>query len=559
MSKKDIKKYIETNDENNFVELSKEFWNNPNINSNELKAKYGINNKISFSGIIISYPTEEFFNFLNMYYTTKEDIKTVISKFNIPQNKINELVIPLQTTNYDRYCPNCYNNSFNIKRIFNNSDLIEQFVFICDKCNSVHKYLDLLNEQEFNKTLEELLTKINKFQNEINEIENKLKDVFCPQCQSNLHLYVNDKYFSYDIKCNNCDYYSKDINKTINDFKLYRHKTDILENISIMENKLISNILEKKYLSNIKYITEDIITFIDNQETIEYMYVTLKNKEDLWEKLYVNITNCIRLEKKILLEICNIVKNNGNIINLELDNKVNVEFYKYVSDSPIVYDLIEKTKIIIIRKVLRKLMSFRLIIVVEDENYIYIPKIIIDNIDKLEKMLFTVNIDGAIKHLIYERQNYACFICGEDGRPLKIAFTSGIKNYNDLNNMIGLCDKCHEVMTEDDVLIDISLAKLNKKEEMPKSFLFVLQTYPDLKDNLEIENELRNMEIKYQTSNVIKALTITIDKMENKKIKPTVDTLIKYTFGILKCIDTGMDIIVKDSLENKYNLKKWLI
>ncbi|MPN07821.1 hypothetical protein SDC9_155093 [bioreactor metagenome] len=60
-------------------------------------------------------------------------------------------------------------------------------------------------------------------------------------------------------------------------------------------------------------------------------------------------------------------------------------------------------------------------------------------------------------------------------------------------------------------------------------------------------------------NNIIKALTITIDKIKKKKIEGSVNTLLSYTSGILKNnAETGTPVNIFDNLKEQYNLQNWI-
>ncbi|GFR36485.1 hypothetical protein [Thermobrachium celere] len=519
INREGVKKYLEEYKEDNFEAFSKEFWVNPSIDIIELKDKYKINKKISFSDIIKAYPTKEYLDLLKIYYST-ETIKNISLKFNIPQYRIYNLSIPLEIKNIDKYCPECFNNSFNIIRNNKSIDINQQFNFICNNCETIRIYNQLLDKKEVNKIKEEIRINTEKFKYEMQEVERMLKDIFCPICKEQLYLQVNEKDYSYKIVCNKCSYKSISIIETKKEFEKIKSNIDLMENIKKSEEKLLVRILKgKNPYKSIKSLEEHIVKLSNdiNGQTYEFIGSVVENNIDLWGELYTNIKKLYRFEKYILYNICKIVKNNGDCIRIKLTNEVYVEYYRYVSKEPIVCDLMEKTNIVILRKILINLMLNKLVIVAEDKNSIYIPKVLIDNISKIEKMLFEYNNLGAIKQLICQRQNYLCYKCGEDGRPFEIAFLSSDKNYNDLNSMIALCDNCYDLITDDGILIDISIAKdFLYLEDTPKSFVFILNIFPDLKNEVTLEQNIREMENKYGTNDVIKAFAITIDKMEKK-------------------------------------------
>lgn len=236
--------------------------------------------------------------------------------------------------------------------------------------------------------------------------------------------------------------------------------------------------------------------------------------------------------------------------------------FLYMPKDPVVYDLINKTKIIVVRQMLRRLMKRNFIVVSEEGNYILIPEILINNLEAIEKLITVANDENKnIKYLIFQRQDFTCMTCGETGRPLKIAYLTSDKNINDLGSMVALCDQCYELMTKNEILIDGNITFevdfLEKKKL--KSLEFLIQYHPELKDNETVIKSLENWENDFNINDVIKALTITIDRIKKNKVEGTVGTLISYTSGILrKTAETGDSVNVYGNLNEQYDLEKWI-
>jgi hypothetical protein len=91
---------------------------------------------------------------------------------------------------------------------------------------------------------------------------------------------------------------------------------------------------------------------------------------------------------------------------------------------------------IVIRKILRDLMKKNLVACGEETNFIDIPMSLIENIDKIRRLLTSQSIRNDIKYVVFKRDNYTCFHCGENGRPLKIAYLTAEKNENHLDKLV---------------------------------------------------------------------------------------------------------------------------
>ncbi|OAA85086.1 hypothetical protein [Clostridium ljungdahlii] len=555
-----VKKYLENNPEENFKKFVNEFWLNPNNSIDELKRKYNINAQISYSDIIKSYPNDKYMQLLKMFYSPDVTIDKLVESFAIPYKKIVKLVVPIHIKEYEKYCPKCFNDSFEIYS--NISSNLDELIYNCEKCLEKIKYDKLLSKEQAIEEHERVVQKKIKFQEKMNEISDTVSNIKCPKCQGKLQLQVMKEKFEYIIECEKCNYISYDIDKTKKEYSDWKKRASMMIAIKAKERELIEKSLESKKEEDIFFKKEDIIREKDCIDAIEFLFEIFNTDSiQLWNTIFTIIKSCNRLEKKLLIEIIEFGKeqNKEVIANLKKSKAV---FYEYSPEEPIVFTLIDRTKIIVSRQILRSLVDKKLIVIDEEENYILIPEVLVNNLDSIKNLITTQNINSAIRYLIFSRQNFTCMTCGETGRPLKIAYLAMDKNINDLNSMIALCDKCFDLMTKNEILIDGTITfdmDYSDKNKL-KSLEFLCQCFPEIKGNQFIYDTMERLESKFSINNIIKALAITIDKIKKKHIEGTIKTLINYTKGILnKGIENGEDIKVYPKLIEEYNLDKWII
>ena len=554
-----VKKYLENNSEEAFKQFAEDFWKIPDESIEKLKNKNNISRQISYSDIIKAYPTKEYTELLIMYYKNNS-IEELVEKFKIPYNKIEKILAPLKFLEEDQYCPQCFNNQFNITI---NEKQEGNYELECQGCNNIFDISSLLNEEEVDKEIEKKLEARGKFDKQIEQYEKELNDIKCPICQEKLKIYKYNKSNTYKIRCSKCEYISNDIFKTIELYNDWKKRAAMMIAIKAKEEELIEKALENKKEEDIIFLKEDSIKFQENNNTFDFFRENLElDNIHLWNEFLKQIKECNRLEKNLLYKLVELVdkKENKRYFG-EKEKRVDVYAYFSNEENPIVYELMNITKILVIRQVLRKLINNHLVIASEEENYIAIPSIIVKNIDSIKNLLVVKDMNPNIRYLIFQRQNFTCMTCGETGRPLKIAYLTSDKDINNLNNLIALCDNCHEMMTRNDILVDGTISfKIDYLiNEKSKSMGYLIQFYPELKDDKAIIQNIDDWEDNYEIDNIIKALTITVDKIKNNKIEATVAALINYTKGILKrAEEEEKDVFIYDTLKEKYKLDKWI-
>lgn len=552
-------KYLKSYPEENFIKFSKDFWENPNVSIDELKEKYNISKQITYSDIIKSFPTDDYIKFLNMYYGNS-DIEDLVREFTIPHSRIEKIIIPIIICNEKTYCPMCFNNLFEIEiQNKNNSNTIYRFK--CKNCKIRINYSDLLASEQMEQEIQRITKENAEFNDSMNLYEKALEDIKCPKCQEKLYLNRFSESYSYQIKCRKCRYSSNNIEKTIGEFQAWKQRAAMMIAIKAKEQELIEKALESKKEQDIIFNKEDIIQTEENKETLNFLQDTLDmDNIQIWGEIFKRIRSCNRLEKKVLSEVIELTKKEGEEKILPF-GKNEIKLYAYMPKDPVVYNLINKTKIIVMRQILRKLIRNSFIIVSEEANYILIPELLVNNLEAIKNLMIAKDTNPQIRYLVFQRQNFTCMTCGETGRPLKIAYLTSDKNINDLDNLIALCDNCHEVATRNEILIDgtITFEVDYLDKNRLKSHEFLIQYCPELKMDENVTKTLEVWESDYKLSDIIKALTITIDKMKKNKIEGTVNTLFSYTNAILKkTIEAGNSVKIYDSLKEQYGLNKWI-
>ncbi|MCY6957431.1 hypothetical protein [Clostridium brassicae] len=550
-----IQKYLENNSEENFVKFSQEFWENTNISVNKLKEKYNVSKQIAFSDIIKAYPTDKYIKLLKMYYNNSP-IENLISEFAIPYNRIEKIIVSIVIDSLENYCPKCFNDSFEIE-----SDLEGRFIFKCQQCNKKVSKSDLLTIEQAKMEMERITEQKIRFEEKIEEIEKDLNNIKCPKCQEKLYLKKNNDTFSYEIKCDKCNYISNDIENTIKDFKEWKQRAAMMIAIKAKEQELIEKALEIKKEQDVLFTKENIITSLENSDTLDFLnHVLEMDNMVVWSELFKRIKACNRLEKMMLSKIIELAKESGEKSTYRFKDK-EIIMYGYIPQEPIIYDLINKTKILVARQIIRKLMKQNFVLLSEEQNYIFVPEILINNLETINNLMVVKDINSSIRYLVFQRQSYTCMTCGETGRPLKIAYMTSDKNINNLNNLIALCDNCYDIMTKNQILIDgtITFEVDYLDNNNLKSFEFLTYYYPELKTDETIRKTLYDWENYFSLTDIIKALTITIDKIKRNKMDGTVNTLFSYTNAILKNNnEAGTHVNVYDSLKEQYNLEKWI-
>lgn len=549
ISSKILNKFLLNNKIEDLYEFADEFWKNPMQSVKDLKDKYGITTNIGYSDIIKAFDVPIYINFLLDLYKGEYSKEELYELYNIPINRIEEVKIDIKYED-NKYCPSCLDNTHILRN--RNNKLTTQ----CNNCGVYSEYDELLSIEEAAQRFEKRTMKIIEFNKEIEKINEQLEEIKCPRCQSKLILYKDETNYTYTINCEKCRFISNDINNTIELYHQWRKRAAMMIRIKEKEDEIIENVLNSKDESDIIIKNEEIISQSFCKKSIEYIFNnSLKDDELVWREYFKIIRKCKRIEKIVLVTLLEECKRKNQLISLTYKGQ-EVSTYEYSTDEPIVVKLMELTNIIVIRQVLKMIIERNLIIVDENSNNIFVPKILLDNIELIKGLLVQQNINSNIKYFIFEKQQFSCYTCGENGRPLKIAYLNSLKNTNDLSSMVGICDGCYDIVTKNEIIIDATIineeSKFNEDESLTWKFLI---TYlPQLEDSQVIYDKVIEWNNEYEEEDIIKALAISINKIKSGNVSGTVSWLINYTNGILR----NDSITIWDNLIEKFKLSEWI-
>lgn len=316
-----VERYLQNNLEENFRKFSEEFWENPNISIDLLKEKYNINRQIAYSDIIKIYSSNRYIEFLKSYYNNVT-IDNLIKEFAIPYNRIENLIIPVIISDSEKYCSNCFNNSFEINVSINSSSQ-EKVTYRCQQCNRIQVYPELLTKEDADIKMAEDVKKRAEFDEEILKCESILGEIKCPKCQEKLYIDKLDNSFEYLIRCKKCNYVSNNIEETIEAFQSWKRRAAMMIAIKAKEQELIEKTLESKKEKDIIFVKEDIIENSENNKTLAFFQTTSKmDNIQLWREVLTRIKSCNRLEKILLSKIIKLAKGQADkkIISLGVEN-----------------------------------------------------------------------------------------------------------------------------------------------------------------------------------------------------------------------------------------------
>lgn len=531
----------------NFVD---EFWKNPSNDIVELKAKHNITNNISLKNILMQNPTQNYYNLLDDIWKNNISIDELIENYLITNQRLEQIKFSLLYKEENSFCPVCLNNEFEIINDFKNKKIYIK----CNQClNRVDNFIDKVKKESI---ISDVVEKQKMFLKEINRMEEELSEIKCHKCQSSLVL---DCYFdtlNYKISCSKCEYLYDSIDDAKEKYELWKRQAAIMANLKSKEQELLMKTLAKKSEDEIKYKSEAIINNDEGIIAIENL-IDIKNSDaDIFSTLFKRYLKLNRMDRKILIYICKDLKVNssktfwrkGKISVLDMVLK------KY--DEPIVYVLMEETKLIPIRSILRRLIKQGLVYCNEEENELQVHPLLIENLDKLESTNKTQNINNQIAYMIFNKQNYICYHCGESGSPLKIAYITTDKNINDISSLVGICDFCYDDITEDEIIIDniISLAD-EKKKELGEAWRFLIKHDKNFINDEFSEIEHENLYCYNDSNNLIRAYAISLYKKEKDGFSNN-----KLFFSYAKAIleNSNGDVNVSKIVEEKYRLDSWL-
>lgn len=536
----------------NYKGFSAEFWKNPNVNLNKLKAKYNIPNVIMVSNILMQYSTDEYKNLIQDCWKS-DSIVELVEKYDIRAQRLNQILFPIIFSDEKYRCPSCLDShTFSIENDINS---LEYDVYCCE-CKGLVKELITIEATEVKKRSEE--ERIEKFEAHVYEIRDNLKKIGCPKCQNGLKIVEDKAKLEYKINCCECAASYDDYEILLKDYEEWQLLNARILKIKDAEDELINSLLNRKKSKEVKVKVENIINKKESIDTL--VHIVEKNysdNEEAFVDLFQKIKVCTRLEKKLLVSICeliNEVENNIAIWNAGDDDMPRIETRYINPEQPIVSLLLENTKIIIIRKTLRGLIANRLVFCCEEKNELHVHPTLIENIDKITSLLKPQNIENELAHLIFNKQRFTCYHCGENGRPLKIAYLSADKDSNNLNSMIGVCDLCFYNVTENEILIDGMITGVEElNNEGPISWQFLIDNYPYYQDDDNAYEINERYLDQYKEEDIIKAYAATIDKFlrDNKS-----GNFFAYAKAIIENSENG--VVINKRVAKSLDVDRWL-
>lgn len=539
--------------EEKYKNFSEEFWKNPNVNLNKLKSKYNIPSSISFKDILQQHHTIQYENLIKDCWSENLTIDNLVEKYGIKLHKIEQLLFPIPFHIENYICPHCLTSELfimenNIKNL--------NYMIHCNNCKSIIE--NFISEKEANLKKETLEENIKKFETYIKTINDKLTEIKCPKCQEKMHLLADKTNLTFKINCTKCSVIYTNYTDLLKDCESFKQRAAMMIKIKAKEDELVNNFLKKKKPEEVKIKVEELIIKEESICTIGYLIEKdYSDNNEAFIDLLKNIKLCTRLEKRVLITICELINENpDNLSNWK--NKHDTEPLtqtKFIKpEEPLVSFLLNETKIIIIRKTLRNLIKNKLIYCCEKENEIHVHTSLIDNLDSIKNLLKPQHINNELSHLIFNKQKYTCYHCGETGRPLKIAYLSADKDKNNISSMIGICDLCYYDVTENEILIDGMITGLEEySNESPVCWKFLISNYSDFQHNDEAYSINENFLEKHTEADIIKAYAATIDKFirEGKR-----GNFFAYAEAILNNSENG--VIISKKIIINFNINEWL-
>ncbi|WP_196001956.1 hypothetical protein [Clostridium sp. 1001271B_151109_B4] len=545
-----IKNYLTKNGDEGLILFSEMFWHEPSYGIKKIKEELGIPNNIAFVDIIKSYPSELYIQFLKEIYLERVRLEEVSLKYNIPINRIKELLI-YPVIELEESCPKCLKNKFSIDMLRDNVR------YTCDNCKKITEAL--LNEEEKNEKLEILRIKEQEFELYIEGIYSQIDNVKCPKCQCSLIIMKDMKRYSYKILCEKCDYMESDYKRVIQQYKLWEKRAAMMLAIKAREERIIKDSLKSKQLHEINFKEVEIIYKNEFLNRIKFWEDSnCWNNEIIrdYEILKDIIKGCTRLEINMLIKLIEIANSKGAELKL-VGQYISVNF-----DYPLVGELIDITGIIDVRTILRSLMKKNVIAVNEEDNIIIVPKFICRKSNEIKSLNYVQDVNPQLRFLAMARQNFACSTCGECGRRLKIAYLTSNKNTLDLNEIVVLCEDCFELLTINEIVIDGAVSFDNGISDISKSMRFLVKNLPEVEGSTRLYEAIELMEEEYGVEETIKALAITLYQIENRRVDKEIEKIINYTYGILrKTVSSESESIVTmyESVYKRYRLDRYNI
>lgn len=192
--------------------------------------------------------------------------------------------------------------------------------------------------------------------------------MFCPKCLNNNYILVNDLKGTM-FTCNKCSE------------KLYENELLKFEEISRRKLYIAdyNDIEEADRNSNYR---NDMIYNNENNDTLDFFLnlIEINNYDFMFQMISSSLDKCNRSEKELLITIIDNILEDGKLDYFYSEKNKIIYIWEVYYDTPLVEYLFKKTNMFFIRQSLRNLIKYNLIIASEQNNYIIVPKMIVDNI-----------------------------------------------------------------------------------------------------------------------------------------------------------------------------------
>ncbi|MBS5317661.1 MAG: hypothetical protein KHY44_14890 [Clostridiales bacterium] len=559
-----IKKYIEEYDfeayldglekilvEEKYQEFTLDFWDNPSLDMTKLKSKHTIKNTVSISDILMQNPTQKYYSLLNDVWKERLNTSKLIEKYLMSVNRIEQIIFPLIYDKEECFCPRCLENKFKIEyKVRNNMYSVK-----CIKCG--YKGEEFLSKKQKEEIEQADILRKQNFDNKMSELKDRIEFIKCHKCQSDIQIVSNEEEFTYIVVCKKCRNCYKSVEEAEVLYKEWKQRAAIMINIKEKEKELLQKSLELKDETQVKLKFENIITRDESIDAILGLAKLEEEVDDICRELIGRYVISSRLDRAILLEICK-EGLKGNFVTTTWRNgeRYLTELVVIKYEEPLVYELMNRSKMIPIRKILRRLIAQCLVYCDEETNEIHIHPLLIENFKQLEDINKPQNINSQIAYLVFTRQKYVCYHCGCTGRPLKIAYLTMEKDINDLSSLVAICDTCYEDITEDEVLVDNIISMLaERSNELGQAWKFLIEQDKSFRGDSGAEIEHRSLYDEYDTDNLIKAYAIALYK-KSKDGFANDRAFFSYVRGVLA--NAKDEVNVYPIVREKYKLNQWL-
>lgn len=544
--------------------FAEDYWNNPEVTVSELKNAYNVPNKISYIDILRFFYNSKYEELLNDIWKSDLAIDELLTKYCLKLVNINSINVPIIYKDDKVACPSCLRwNGFKIDGKINDIKS-NKLTCTCLNCNIVIREKDLLPQEIAQHKIEETQNRKKQFKEFINGMKLSLEKIIqgenikCPKCQSNDFIIIeNECDYKYSVKCVKCSTAWNDIASLQEKYSEWKQRAAMMIALKAKEQQIIDNALKTKLPENTLFKMSNIVLEKEGTKPINFM-LSRNNltQEKMWIELYSVIKICSRVELLTLIHIAELCKEKGKMISWT-SSDMRVQMKEYTPDENSIYVLLlDKLGFLNLRSILRKLIEKNLIVISEENNYIQITPIIINNLDKVIDLTIPQSIEVEIKNLVLKRHNYTCYHCGETSKPLKIAYLNIKKTIYNINELAPLCIDCWNDTTIDEILIDGTLSDVNEERLNTKvSWNFLCHYLSEVQESDNAKDELNKLLVEYSEDEVIKALAVTINKFRKDENFNTgsMSGFFKYAFRVL---ETGVKIY--GSLENDFQLNEWI-